>query len=54
MKIPIVDEKDIVFDKVEVVNVKWFSKEELVDLVNKNPDDYLATLKEFVDGKVEF
>lgn len=49
-----IEAKDIIFDKVEVAEVKWFSKEELIKEIKKHPDDFLITVKEFINGKINF
>ena len=36
--------------KEEVVEVRWFAKEQLKKLVSENPDDFLSGIKRFVES----
>ena len=49
-----IDAKDIVFDKVEVAEVKWFTKEELLQRIKESPKDFAGTVQAWVKGEVDF
>jgi len=49
-----IDAKDIIFDKVEVAEVRWFSKEELIQKVKENPEGFAGTVQSWIKGEVKF
>jgi isopentenyl-diphosphate Delta-isomerase len=49
-----IDAKDIVFDKIEVAEVKWFSKEKLIQKIKENPKEFAGTVHSWVKGEVVF
>jgi len=49
-----IDAKDIVFDKKEVAEVKWFTKEELLQRIKESPKDFAGTVQAWVKGEVDF
>jgi isopentenyldiphosphate isomerase len=38
----------IVINKKEIVEIKWFNKKELLDLINKNPKDFIVSMTSFI------
>lgn len=45
-----IDEFNI--DKNEVEEIKWFTKQGLIDEIDKNPDEFLRIVKELINSKV--
>ena len=40
---------EFIFQKDEVEEIKWFTKEELLDQLKKNPTEFLPTMKTYFD-----